>query len=78
MGAWIWQRLIQRPALTLLFLRACLQLFLAFGVEITNAQHTAITLVVELGLMLFGDATTTPNSQLHPETVTAAKAGKNP
>lgn len=78
MGAAIWQRLTQRPALTLLFLRACLQLFLAFGVDITNEQHTAITLVAELGLMLFGDATTTPNSKLHPETVEAAKAGKQP
>lgn len=78
MGAAMWRRLTQRPALTLLFLRACLQLFLAFGVEITSEQHTAITLVVELGLMLFGDATTTPNSKLQPETVEAAKAGGKP
>lgn len=78
MGAAIWRRLTARPAATLLFLRACLQLGLAYGVDITGPQQGAITLVVELGLGLFGDSTTTPNAKLSHETVILAKMGEKP
>ncbi|WP_291988339.1 hypothetical protein [Luteitalea sp.] len=68
----------RRPAATLFAVRAGLNLAMAYGLHLSVEQMSSTMLFTEALFGIFGDATTTPNAKLHPETVEAAKAGKQP
>jgi hypothetical protein len=70
--------LTRRPAATLFAVRAGLNLAMAYGFHMTVEQMSSTLLFTEAVFSIFGDATTTPNVKLNPETVDAAKAGKLP
>jgi len=74
----LWTVLTRRPAATLFLVRCALNLGLAYGLHLTVEQMSSSLLFTEALLGLFGDATTTPNAKLAPETVAAAKTGQQP